>query len=101
MKVRKHIRIDEHTNEIIQKLSSSKNNYSEVIDNLVANVGVPLNLENKMKEIENLILNNKNLMLKTNILLEQLYADLQIENVQDPKKSKALQKFIANNRYYN
>ena len=95
MKIDKHIyftkgevnRIDEYCEARNLKFSPA---VCGLIDFSLNNIDLIERLEKFQKDLSYLISNNRYIFL----LLQQLYSDLEFENITDPKKSKSVNEFM-------
>ena len=92
---RTHITISEEAHNIVEQYKIG-NRYSEAVDNLIklgnynSKLGETIDRNNKLLE---------RLLFKVSYisdLLDQFYADMEIEKLLNPKNNKALQKFKTN-----
>lgn len=95
--IRKHIYFDTDTLNILDKYQEQNNiSCSQAIRDLIL-IGINnINLNEKIKEFkqqEEKLLNVNYLQLD---LIKQLYSDLEIQNITNPNKNNALQKFFKN-----
>lgn len=99
MKIRKNITINEDINNKINLYSALKKlNYSKSVEDIIESK-IDINfIDEKIDKLENMINQNKRLLLNIYQLEKQFYADMQIENMQDIKKSESLSKAIKYNK---
>ena len=95
--IRKHIYFDNDTLNILDKYQRQNNiSCSQAIRDLIL-IGINnINLDeiiNELKKQYDKLINVSYLQLD---LIKQLYSDLEIQNITNPNKNNALQKFFKN-----
>ena len=94
-KVNRHFSIPEELHKkVLIYMSESKNNYSEEICLMIEEA-----ISNRVKQEQLNSMNNdiKYILKKVNLsyeLIKQIYSDLDLTNVTDPKKSYAVNEFL-------
>lgn len=95
--IKRHIYFDNDTLNILYKYQSQNNiSFSQAIRDLIfigtKNISIDKEII-ELKEREEKIINVNYLQLD---LIKQLYSDLEIQNITNPNKNKALQNFFKN-----
>lgn len=98
MKVRKNLYITKEVDNLINEIiKDNDTNYSFEVNKLLQN-NIEINkIYDKLNNLSKEIMQIRKLLVKVYNLEKQLYADLQIENIQDVRTSQSLLKVLENN----